>query len=142
MHVPGNHFSRDGLVADARYLTILTRRLDADTSLRYAIQNSYGALWRLTAPYGTLEGPTTALWRPMARYAALRHPAAPYGGVLWRPTAPSGRAHGGLRQPMAPCGALPAWWPSPASPALGLPPLPTRLPSLGSNKNELEIYVK
>ena len=138
MHVPGNHFSRDGLVADARYLTILTRRLDADTSLRYAIQNSYGALWRLTAPYGTLEGPTTALWRPMARYAALRHPAAPYGGVLWRPTAPSGRTHGNLWGPAAPYppGGLAR------PPALGLPPLPTRLPSLGSNKNELEIYVK
>ena len=98
---------RKGWVADARYLTILTRRLDADTSLRYAIQNSYGALWRPAAPYGTLEGPPTALWRPMARYAALRHPAAPYGGVLWRPTAPSGRAHGALRQPMAPYALYP-----------------------------------
>ena len=107
MHVPGNHFSRDGLVADARYLTILTRRLDADTSLRYAIQNSYGALWRPTAPYGTLEGrpydglmaPYGTLFRPAAPCGALRRrPMAPYGAIgpgPWRPTA----TYGALRRP-------------------------------------------
>ena len=140
MHLPENHFPRDGLVADARYWTILTRRLDADNILRYEIQNSYGALRRRRAPYGALRRPYGALWRPMAPYGTLRRlrrrPMAPVGAI--GPMAP----YGALRHPMATYGAVPAWWPNLASHALGLPPLPTRLPSLGCNKNELEIYAK
>ena len=109
--------------------------------MKYKIPTApYGALRHRRAPYGALRRPYGALWRPMAPYGTLRRlrrrPVAPVGAI--GPMAP----YGALRHPMATYGAVPAWWPSPASPALGLPPLPTRLPRLGSNKNELEIYVK
>ena len=94
------------------------------------------------APYGAIRYPRGPYDGLMAPYGTLCRPAAPCGALRRRPMAPYGAIGPDPRQPMGPCGALPAWWPSPASPTLGLPPLPTRLPRLGSNKNELEIYVK